>query len=209
MFYDLRAMNLSGFDVRAVPHTAAKAQQQAHSLRGTEAWLYHVLQEGWIGCGQWQNTGLEISTDLAYRCYEDFSERQHAWRPEIKAVWSKKVRSMLGHCVADTRQKIGNRRDRAFKFAPLSDCRCQFATHAGAPNIEWESASEDEEFLPLPARPQSNLASRPSQMGWSMLRSWNGNRRSSPTMSNGSPRTSKTTGPTTLIHQFEICFKGQ
>ena len=49
MFYDLLTMDLSGFDVRAVPHTAAKAQQQAHSLIGTEAWLYHVLQEGGIG----------------------------------------------------------------------------------------------------------------------------------------------------------------
>ena len=49
MFYDLLAMDLSGFDVRAVPHTAAKAQQQAHSLRGTDAWLYHVLNEGAIG----------------------------------------------------------------------------------------------------------------------------------------------------------------
>jgi hypothetical protein len=35
MFYDLLNMDLSTFNVRAVPHTAAKAQQQAHSLRGT------------------------------------------------------------------------------------------------------------------------------------------------------------------------------
>ena len=52
MFYDLLTMDLTGFDVRAVPHTAAKAQQQAHSLRGTDAWLYHVLQDGRIGSEQ-------------------------------------------------------------------------------------------------------------------------------------------------------------
>jgi hypothetical protein len=40
MLHDLLAMDLSQFDVRAVPMTMAKAQQQAHSFRGTLAWLY-------------------------------------------------------------------------------------------------------------------------------------------------------------------------
>ena len=48
MFYDLLATDLSNFDVRAVPHTAAKAQQQTLGLSGTEAWLHHILQEGAI-----------------------------------------------------------------------------------------------------------------------------------------------------------------
>ena len=78
MFYDLLAMDLSGFDVRAVPHTAAKAQQQALSLAGTDAWLYHVLQEGAIGYMNWEGAGLTVSKDDAYGCYEDFSKQQHA-----------------------------------------------------------------------------------------------------------------------------------
>ena len=49
MFHDLLNMDLSRFNVRAVPHTAAKAQQQAHSFRGMEAWVHHILQEGAIG----------------------------------------------------------------------------------------------------------------------------------------------------------------
>ena len=142
MFHDLLDMDLSGFDVRAVPHTAAKAQQQAHSLAGTDAWLYHVLQEGAIGYENWQSAGVTVSTDLAYGCYEDFSKRQHAWRPEIKAVWSKKMRTALGRCMADTKQKSGSDRIRSFRLAPLAACRQQFEMHVGAPNIEWEPDNE-------------------------------------------------------------------
>jgi hypothetical protein len=145
MFYDLLAMDLSGFDVRAVPHTAAKAQQQARSLRGTDAWLYHILNEGAIGFQSWKKDGLTVAKDHSYDCFEDFSKHQHHWRPDVKAVWSKKLRELLGPCMEDTRQKAYNQRARAFKFAPLADCRRQFATHAGAPNIEWESANEEDE----------------------------------------------------------------
>jgi hypothetical protein len=142
MFHDLRTMDLSGFDVRAVPHTAAKAQQQAHSLAGTDAWLYHVLQEGAIGHYNWEGVGLTVSTGDAYGHYEGFSNQQHAWRPEIKAVWSKKIRAALGPCVADTKQKTGSDRVRSFRLAPLVACRQKFETHIGAPNIEWEPENE-------------------------------------------------------------------
>ena len=140
MFHDLLAMDLSGFDVRAVPHTAAKAQQQAHSLAGTEAWLYHVLQEGAIGSERWQNTGLSVSTEHAYMCFEDYSKRQRDYRPDRKDLWSKKMRVMLGPCVEGTRP--GKERVRSFQFAPLKKCRSQFETHARAPNIEWEQENE-------------------------------------------------------------------
>jgi hypothetical protein len=145
MFYDLLAMDLSGFDVRAVPHTAAKAQQQAHSLRGVDAWLFDVLNEGAIGYQNWKKDGLTVSKDHAYDCFEDFSKHQRHWRPDANHVWSKKLRKLLGTCMEDTRQKNDTQRVRAFKFAPLADCRRRFATIAGAPNIEWEPANDEDE----------------------------------------------------------------
>jgi hypothetical protein len=140
MFYDLLAMDLSGFDVRAVPHTAAKALQQIHSLHGTEAWLHHILQEGEIGSKRWENNGLAVSKDDAYNCYEDFSKRQRDYRPETRAIWAKKARAALGLCLGDTRS--GRERVRSFQFKPLADCRRQFATHIGAPNIEWDPEND-------------------------------------------------------------------
>jgi hypothetical protein len=143
MLYDLLAMDLRSFDVRVIPHTAAKAQQQVRSLHGTMSWLHHVLQEGAIGGGAWQNDGLAVSKDHAYMCYEEFSKRQHAWRPEIKAVWSKHIRAVLGPNVEDTRPTTGNERVRSIAFAPLAVCRRQFTNHIGAPDLEWEEPDNE------------------------------------------------------------------
>ena len=149
MLYDLLGMDLTGFDVRAVPHTAAKAQQQVHSLQGTEAWLYHVLQEGGIGYDQWKDTGLTVTKDHAYMCFEAFSKQQRAWRADIKDVWSKKIRKVLGPCVAHTRPKEG----RSFQLAPLPDCRRRFEAYARMPNIEWQQETEPQQ-APAPTPPR-------------------------------------------------------
>jgi hypothetical protein len=138
MLHDLLSMDVSAFNVRAVPHTAAKALQQVHSLHGSMAWLHDVLQEGSISCEQWQDVGLTIDTDRAYLCYVESSKRQRDWKPEIKAVWSKKIRAALGSCINPTRPTMAAARVRSFQFAPLDDCRRQFASHLCAPDLEWE-----------------------------------------------------------------------
>lgn len=62
----------------------------------------------------------------------------------------------------DTRQQTYAQRVRAFKFAPLADCRRRFATLAAAPNIEWEPANEKEEPGPAScAAEQSGKAMDP------------------------------------------------
>jgi len=142
MFYDLLAMDLSGFDVRAIPQTAAKAQQQTYSLSGPNAWLLQALQEGGIETGNgfqwWDRDGLTISKDCAYHSYKDFSKGQRHYRPATLSDWSKKIRKALGPCITDTRPSVGDARQRSFKLAPLLECRRRFAIHIGASNIEWE-----------------------------------------------------------------------
>jgi len=142
MLHDLLSMDVSAFNVRAVPHTAAKASQQVHSLHGSLAWLHDVLQEGSIGGEQWQDAGLTIETDRAYMCYVEFSKRQRDWKPEIKAVWSKNIRAALDPHIHTTRPTKGATRVREFQFAPLDDCRRQFASHLCAPDLEWEAGSQ-------------------------------------------------------------------
>jgi hypothetical protein len=143
MLHDLLAMDLRGFDVRAVPHTAAKAQQQRLSLRDTEAWLCHVLEDGAIGYCNWQNTGLAISTDEAYKHFSDFSKQQRDYRPDDKSPWSKKIRALLGPCVKGKRDTTDKERVRSFQFAPLTDCRRQFASRIGAPDLEWDEPENE------------------------------------------------------------------
>jgi Family of unknown function (DUF5906) len=151
MLYDLLAMDLKGFDVRAIPHTAAKAQQQILSLNGSMSWLYDILQEGEIAgkngkIGHWDKDGLIIDKGCAYECYKDFSGQRREWKPEIKDIWSKNIRAALGPNVCETRPTVGGNRVRLFAFGPLADCRRQFELHVGAPNIEWRP-----EELPEPA----------------------------------------------------------
>ena len=140
MLHDLLATDLADFDVRSVPHTKAKAQQQALSFRGSTAWLYDILQEGAIGANKWNEADLTISKDKAYECYKEFSKERREWQPDIKDSWSKNIRKMLGPCVEDARPTIGTGRVYSFRFAPLADCRHRFEAHVGAPNIEWEAA---------------------------------------------------------------------
>ena len=151
MLHDLLAMKLSGFDVRVIPHTAAKAQQQALSLRGTPAWLRHVLQEGNIGCNGWQETGLTISKDHAYDCYKEFSKQRNEHHPEIKDQWSKKIHKILGPNVKITRETKATGRVRDFQFTPLPDCRRQFASYISAPDMEWQEADNEPTSAPCVA----------------------------------------------------------
>jgi hypothetical protein len=143
MFHDLLQKDLENFNVRAVPHTAAKADQQVLSLHGTVAWLHHILQEGCITYKRWEwdANGLTIQTGDAYEDYEAFCKKQHHWRPDVKSIWARKIRKLLGSCVQEARHKdsLTNVRTRSFRFAPLGDCRREFALRAGAPNMEWEA----------------------------------------------------------------------
>jgi hypothetical protein len=142
MLHDLLAMDLGQFDVRAIPHTAAKAQQQVQSFRGTRLWLYHVLTEGRIAQIGWGLAGLTVGTADAYHCYEEFSKQRREFQPEIKSVWSKIVRTTLGPQVKVTRPTVGATRLRSFELASLEDCRGQFANHVGAPDLAWDEPDE-------------------------------------------------------------------
>jgi Family of unknown function (DUF5906) len=154
MLHDLLEMDLSGFDVRAIPCTAAKAQQQVRSLQGPESWLYEALQEGAIDGERWQEGGLTVSKDGAYEYYKEFSKQRHEWKPEIKDMWSKKIHAVLGPSVKDTRPTHGNERVRSFQFAPLADCRRQFGMHLGDPDLEWQPDENREQVLGSAAPPQ-------------------------------------------------------
>jgi hypothetical protein len=142
MLYDLQHIDLSGFNIRAVPDSAAKTEQKLLSLRGALSWLHQTLQDGVIDSYGWEETGLTISKDYAYDNYKEFSKQRREWQPEIKDEWSKNIHAVLGPNVKDTRPTIGNERVRSFQFAPLADCRRQFASHIGAPDLEWEPENE-------------------------------------------------------------------
>ena len=149
MLFELLHMDLTGFNIRAAPSSAAKTEQKLLTLSGTLSWLYQVLQEGRID-EEWHENGLVVSTDDLYEHYKEFSKERREWKPEIKDLWSKKIHAVLGPSVKDTRPTRGNGRVRSFQFAPIGDCRRQFASHLGSPNMEWPPV-EDGEQIPSPS----------------------------------------------------------
>ena len=140
MLHHLLAMDLSDFDIRTVPDTAARTEQKLRSLRGTRAWLLQVLQEGAIGTPHWKDDGLVTDKDAAYHHYVAFSKDQREWQPEQKTVWAKTLRKVLGDCVKDARPREGGTRQRMLAFGRLDSCRTAFRISIGAQNEEpmWE-----------------------------------------------------------------------
>ncbi|SHL47317.1 primase-helicase family protein [Bradyrhizobium lablabi] len=147
MLHDLLAIDLSGFNVKKVPRTAAKAQQQALSLPSIEAWLYQVLQDGAIDLPslnqllgakeEWKANGLMISKDWAYAAYEGFSKKNRDFKPAGRSQWSKRLNAILGSQLTASRITGETGRMRYFQFGPLGNCRAQLAKHVGA-DFEWE-----------------------------------------------------------------------
>jgi hypothetical protein len=147
MLHDLLAMDISKFNVREVPRTAAKAHQQALSLPSVEAWLYQVLQDGAIeqrahnGARdlkhEWQENGLIVDKDSVYAAYGEFSTRNRDYRPAGKSQWSKRLQAILAPHLTTIRITGDAGRPRAFHFGPLEKCRERFALAIGA-DFEWE-----------------------------------------------------------------------
>ena len=111
-----------------------------------------LKEDDTFGKAEWDVTGLTVGKEAAYADYQEFSKQRREFHPEIKDQWAKKIRTVLGPNVKETRPTTGKERVRSFKFAPLSDCRQQFAIHLGAPDLEWDelqSEPEDEPDLDL------------------------------------------------------------
>jgi hypothetical protein len=144
MLFDLLHMDLTGFNVRAVPNSAAKTEQKLLSLKGAKAWLCGVLQEGAIGHEQWNDVGLTVTKDQAYTHYEAFSKQRREWQPETRDMWAKALHAALGASVEQTRPTVGSARVRSLRFGPLAGCRAQFAGHLGDPELEWETENEQD-----------------------------------------------------------------
>ena len=146
MLYDLLHTDLSNFNVRAVPKSAAKTEQKLLSQRGTEAWLFEVLQDGEItessygsrtSLSKWDENGMHISIDDAYDSFSQFSQARREY-PRGKEWWSRDLRKIIKECMSDARPRTENsNRKRQLTFRPLDECRTAYEQFIGA-DIEWQ-----------------------------------------------------------------------
>lgn len=157
MFHDLQGRDISRFDVRRVPQTAALADQKRHTLHtrgGTLAWLQDVLMAGEIKhMGDpptpivWGEQGLFVSRNDLFDAYETW-ERKRPGRPhpDSRETFGKRIQAALG----DSFQGGDNlklpkgfnaARPRAYRLASLAECRATFVATQRMP-ILWSADSE-------------------------------------------------------------------
>jgi hypothetical protein len=153
-------MDLSGFNVRAVPQTAAKTEQKLLTQTGTEAWLFEILQDGAVTKSsingyrhtikKWDETGMQISLDNAYDSFLQFSQERREYKPRSKEWWSRDIREIMKASVSYGRPRSHNPdRERFLIFRPLEECRTAYGEYMHADDIEWEPVDEPDTDSPV------------------------------------------------------------
>jgi hypothetical protein len=147
MLYDLLHRDLSGFNVRAVPKTAALLDQKTQSFSGPLAWWHNILLDGHCPAEEadvakglevqqdWTNP-LMVSRDALYADYEDFSKRSKEYKPKDKSQLGTILRKFVPGLRSE-RTRDGEDRRRLYILPPLAECRAAFERHVGGP-IAWE-----------------------------------------------------------------------
>jgi hypothetical protein len=154
----------------AVPKSAAKTEQKLLSQRGTEAWLFEILQDGEItvssygsrtSISKWDEHGMHITVDDAYESFSQFSQARREY-PRGKEWWSRDLRKIMKECMSDARPRTDNsNRKRQLTFRPLNECRRAYEKFVDA-DIEWrpgdETMTEASEQEVRPRRPIGSVS---------------------------------------------------
>jgi hypothetical protein len=141
MFHDPQLRDLSKFDVRRVPQTAALADQKRYTLHtrdGTLAWLQDVLTAGAIKhmgdppCAiAWTEKGLLVSRNELFDAYEEWERRRpRRGHAESRETFGRPLQVCLSDAFVggDLRlpKSVHHQRPRAYELASLSQCRAAF-----------------------------------------------------------------------------------
>jgi Family of unknown function (DUF5906) len=107
MLYDLLHYDISGFNVGAVPDTAALQEQKRLSLLAEQLWWLDVLHRGYV----WKSKlGLEdtfstwhpvMSTEVLYASYTEFAQQRRERHPLDREAFGRLMTEMkCRHCRA-------------------------------------------------------------------------------------------------------------
>jgi hypothetical protein len=138
MLHELLSHDLTGFEVRNIPNTAARTDQKKHGLRGTPAWLYDEL---WEGGDAWRDNGMRlVDKSQGYERFVQSSHRRGDPRPASLARWCQELKEVLGWAInLEHRERLDDGRtgNRQLRFASLDECRARFALHLGDTTMAW------------------------------------------------------------------------
>lgn len=144
LLHFLQSFDLSGFDVRNPPETAALTQQKLEGLRNVEAWWHDRLSEGTLSNDEfsedrtdWEGEAITVSRAMLRRNYEDWLSRQRWHGNAVSSEdFSKRLRTVCGG-LKDHRARVSGGRERQYVLPPLAECRAAFAAFIGG-EMEWD-----------------------------------------------------------------------
>jgi hypothetical protein len=144
--HDMLRRDLSKFDPRNPPATAALAEQKLASLRGVDGWWASVLAaaeevEPEVGANlrEWSPDAAKRAVPKAdvYRDYVRYVAEagRREFRPDPEALFWKRLKTMCPG-LSEARPRTGSRQ-RVVVLPPLAEARAAFERHMGGAPIEW------------------------------------------------------------------------
>ena len=142
LHYLLHEVDLSDFNIRAVPQTEALAKQKVQSLDALPAFLFDALSEGAI-CGRcWDDAqGLEMPTALFMTGLTEYCQRHPRYRYNIPSARYVGLH-LLEMTGATKGQETGGSRARCYRFPDLSTARENFVSWLRLPSFDWAEATQ-------------------------------------------------------------------
>lgn len=142
LHYLLDEVDLTDFNIRAVPQTEALASQKVQSLEALPAFLFDALSEGAI-CGRcWDDVkGVEITTALFISGLTEYCQRHPRYRYNIPSA--RYVGLHLQEMTGATKgQETGGTRARCYRFPDLSTARETFVSWLRLPSFDWAETAK-------------------------------------------------------------------
>jgi hypothetical protein len=121
MLYDLLALDLGNWHPREIYKTAALMEQKAHSLRGLDAWIESILQEGSLPYAFKNYPNRSLTRDLT-------DQAKQFDRYTNNSLVPRKLKKLFRI------EPFGSGDARGWKFPSLPECRKAWETHFGG---EW------------------------------------------------------------------------
>lgn len=145
LLHYLQSIDLTGFDVRRPPITAALTGQKVAGLRGVPAWWLEKLTTGDLSGAEfedvdspWRGNHIRIGKDYLRDDFEGWlaGKRYHGEAPAAPLF----ARLLKEWCpgIESARPREGDNRRQVYVIPPLSDCRDQFESVIGG-KMDWNA----------------------------------------------------------------------
>lgn len=162
LLHFLQTYDISDFNVRDVPNTAALGEQKVQGLRNVERWWFSMLESGHLDFdtesdqgsreGEWSYDPIMVGRDEFREAYSRWMRGRRYEGDELaERQLGKRMRWMLPSLI-DRQKREDGRRTWKYVFPHLERCRREFESFLGS-ELVWDTiqpdvddADEDEDF---------------------------------------------------------------